>query len=208
LIEATFQDVLEWCEIVTGLEFPSLLFGRILRPPPPDAIRLLNLHAEAGRLFGADPETRSHPEVVRGLEQNMIHALVTCLGAAPIQEDTPAQRRRSDVMVRFEAAITSRSDRQIPGLAEICGEIGVSGRRLDTYSRQFFGMGSRRYLLLRRLSVLRDALRAGQILTDDLDAVARDYGFVDLRRLDAVYLSVFGEGPQATIDAKPSLVQR
>ena len=107
LIETTIEDVMVWCEIVTGHQFPSLLLGRVLRPRPPDAIRLLNLHAEAGRLFGSHSKTLAHPEVVRAIEQNMIHALVECLIASPVQKDTPAQRRWGDVMVRFEAAIAS-----------------------------------------------------------------------------------------------------
>jgi hypothetical protein len=201
-IEAQLEDVAEWYQILTGQEFPSQFLGRILRPPLPDAVNLLNLHAEAGRLLGADPETFSHPEVVRALELNMIHALVECLSAPPIREDTLVQRRRSDLMLRFEAAIASRSDRPSPDLGELCREIEIPERSLDNYSQQFLGMRSRQYLLLRRLYILRGALRVGRTLPVDLDSVACHHGFVDARTLNASYLAVFGETLQATIGAR------
>src|SRR6266568_129431 len=43
--------------------------SRILRPAPPAAMRLLHLHAEAGRLARTTPDIIAHPEVARALEQ-------------------------------------------------------------------------------------------------------------------------------------------
>ena len=92
----------------------------------------------------------------------------------------------------------------MPNLAELCVGIGISERSLHNYSRQFLAMAPQQYLRLRSLSILREAFRAGRILPHDLNAVARDYGFIDLRRLNAAYLAVFGEAPKATTEAGTS----
>jgi hypothetical protein len=56
--------------------------GRIVRPRPADMKRLLRLHARVARLAQTRPTALIHPEVARGLEHEVLHALVNCLGEA------------------------------------------------------------------------------------------------------------------------------
>jgi hypothetical protein len=56
--------------------------GQIVRPPAGDLARLLRLHARVARLVETRPTALLHPEVARGLEHEVLHALVRCLGNA------------------------------------------------------------------------------------------------------------------------------
>ena len=70
-------------------------------PPRGDVARLRRLHAQACRLAETRPKVLAHPEVARGIEQELIYALVTSL-AARAQDDGAARRQHTRIMIRFE----------------------------------------------------------------------------------------------------------
>ena len=139
----------------------------------------------------------SHREVARALEQELVHALVNCLAAGDAHDHDAARRRHADVMVRFEEALATQSDRplQVP---ELCAAIGVPERTLRVSCAEFLGMAPTRYIRLRRLNMVRAALRRADPATASVAELARRYGFTELGRFAAAYRTVFGETPSTT----------
>jgi AraC-like DNA-binding protein len=168
--------------------------------PNPAASRTLRaLHAAAIKLFESRPAEVLAASAVRGLEQQMIHALVECLsnGVAGVH-DTSAAKRHRRIVTCFEDACVTYADR-MPALVEICTMLGVPERTLRTSCEQYLGMGPMIYLRLRRMNLVRRALRAARPPETNVQELARHHGFSDLGRFAATYRRLFGELPSATL---------
>jgi AraC-like DNA-binding protein len=70
-------------------------------------------------------------------------------------------------------------------------------------------VGRRAYLWLRRMHLVRWALRSADAEKTTVTAIATDHGFWELGRFAVAYRSLFGEAPSAALrrppeDAKPA----
>jgi hypothetical protein len=98
---------------------------------PTDAVaKLRRLHAAAVPLGENAPEIIANHDAAYGLEQALIQAVVDCLGKREAREDTAAQQRQHElIMRRFRRAVEESPDQPLY-IAEICEAIGVSDRTL------------------------------------------------------------------------------
>jgi len=185
---------------------PAIL-GRELRvpteawsiAPSPDAMaRLQRLHAAATTLAEDVPQTLAHPQASRGLEQALIEAMITCLGGGEIREDGAAFRQHAAIMRRFSRVIEERLDQPLY-LPELCREIGTAERTLRACCNEHLGVGPKRYLLLRRMHLVRRALRESILGNTTVTEIATRYGFWQFGRLAIEYKALFGETPSATL---------
>jgi len=87
---------------LTGKRVTPPLEGKLLQPSRRDMARLRRLHAQVCRLAETNSKMLSHPEVARAVEQDLIHALVTCLTTARHRTDGFAGRHHTSIMLRFE----------------------------------------------------------------------------------------------------------
>ncbi len=185
--------------------------GRDLKPPvdvvtetPPPAVmtRLRWLHAAAGSLAKEAPEIIANLEAARGLEDELLEALVACLRPAKNEEDAVAKRRHAIVMRRFHAAVTASGDRPVY-VSDLCSAIGVSDRTLETCCQEHLGMGPKRYLWLRRMQHARRALALADHKSATVSKIATAHGFWQLGRFAMAYRSFYGESPSATLSRAP-----
>ena len=176
--------------------------GRVVRPSLRDAARLKRLHAQACRLAETRPKILAHPEVARAIEQGLIHALVTCLTAAKVEEHGAAIRHHARIMVRFEEVLAEHLGRPLH-MAELCELICVTDRTLRLCCAEFLGISPTRYVLLRRLKDVRIALRDADSDTANIAELARRFGFTELVRFAEAYQAVFGEAPSTTLRRAP-----
>jgi AraC-like DNA-binding protein len=174
----------------------------VLRLSSSAIARLRRLHADARRLVEKKPALFAHPEVARALEQELICALVTCLSIGAHCRHLAPGRRRAEIMRQFEEALAAHSER-VPHLPDLCRAIGVSERTLRACCAEFLGMSPIRYLRLRRLGMVRAALRHSDPATANVSDTARRHGFLQLGRFAAQYRAVFGEAPSATLQRAP-----
>jgi AraC-like DNA-binding protein len=172
--------------------------ARVLRPTSRDAARWRRLHAQACRLAETKPKILSHPEVARAIEQDLLHALVTCLAGAKIYEEGAAKRNHALVMVRLEEVLGEHFSRPLH-IPELCELIGVGERTLRSCCADFLGISLSRYILLRRLKQVRRALGQADPDTTGVSAIARRYGFTQLGRFAGAYRSAFNESPSTTL---------
>ncbi|HMD63139.1 MAG TPA: helix-turn-helix transcriptional regulator [Stellaceae bacterium] len=170
-------------------------FARRWRPAPAAKAHLRSFHAAAVRMAKVHPEILIGREAAHGLEQQLIHALVDCLSAGPLDEDVSADRHR-DILARFEGVLEMQPFLRV---AEICAVLGVSVRVLRRCCEEQLGMTPSSYLGLCRMQQVHRALRSGELEAAGVAEVARRYGVRDLGRFTAGYRAFYGELPSATL---------
>ena len=173
-----------------------------IRPPGPVLSRLLNLHEAAGHLAKTAPDILAKPEIARSLEQALVEAMVLCLASGDDIETCRAHSHHATVMRRFEEAM--QADPEGPMyIMELCGALGVSYWTLRACCQEHLGMSPKRYLLLRRMHLVRQALRRADPGSMTVTEIATNCGFWELGRFAVVYRSLFGESPSTTLGRSP-----
>jgi AraC-like DNA-binding protein len=173
-------------------------------PPPAAMARLLRLHSAAVSLAREAPEIIANPEAARGLEHELVQALVTCLRPEKNEEDAVAKRQHALVMRRFHAAVAASSDRPLY-VSDLCSAIGVSDRTLRICCQEHLWMGPRRYLWLRQMQQVRHALALADHRRTTVTEIATAHGLWELGRFAGTYRSLYGESPSATLARAPGL---
>jgi AraC-like DNA-binding protein len=194
----TTDDLDTACKAITGHEFGMLPLTHLVRPSPALLSRLLNLHAVVGQIAEATPDLLGLPEVIRALEQELIHAMVRCLTEGVPSEMTVRGRRHDIFIARFEEFLEANPDQPLY-LTEICAAIGVAERTLRAACEECLGMGPIRYLSLRRMHLVRRALLRADPSTATVTRLATDHGFWELGRFSVAYRNLFGESPSETL---------
>ena len=199
-----------WGIMSLPLEELSLLeaFAGCDLTPPKDAVsvtppvgamaKLQQLHAAAGHLAEDAPLVLAHPEAARDLEQALIEAMVTCLAASAVGEDRSALRQHAKIMRRFHRVIEENQDNAL-FIPELCTAIGASERTLRVCCQEQLGVSPKRYLLLRRMHLVRRALRESVPTQTTVTEIATRYGFWQFGRFAGEYKSLFGELPSTTL---------
>jgi AraC-like DNA-binding protein len=183
---------------LTGLRIASPPVGRVLRPSRSDAVRLLRLYSRACRLAETRHKLIANPEVARALEQELLHALVNCLIADDVSGNPKTRRHHTDIMVRFEDALSTLRGPQL-NMPALCAAIDVPERTLRVCCAEFLGMSPTRYLLLRRLNRARSALRRADPANASIAEIARSCQFQEPGRFAVTYRTIFGEMPSSTL---------
>ena len=101
-------------------------------------------------------------------------------------------------MARFEVTLATYPNRKLSA-GELCAAIGVSGRTLEACCVEVLGMSPGSYARLRRLNLVRAALRRADLTITRVSELARRYGFSELGRFAVTYRTVFGETPSTTL---------
>ena len=134
-------------------------------------------------------------DVASALERDLLAALIACLTTA---RRRGAKRHRVQIMARFEDVLACHQPLE-PHLPEMAAAVGTSERNLRLGCADFLGMSPGQYARLRRLNLVRAALRRADPVTARVGAIAKHYGFSDLGRFAGAYRAAFGEVPSATL---------
>jgi AraC-like DNA-binding protein len=164
--------------------------------------RLQRLHSAAGLLAEDAPAVLAHPEAARGLEQALIEAMFACLGGGEVDEDRASLRQHTAIMRRFYDAIELHLDQPLY-IPELCVEIGASERTLRVCCQEQLGMSPKRYLLMRRMHLTRQALRRSAPGEATVTEIATQFGFWQFGRFAGEYKFLFGELPSVSL-ARPA----
>jgi AraC-like DNA-binding protein len=168
--------------------------------PHPSALeKLQRLHGAIGMLARDTPEVIAVPEVAHGLEQALIQAMVTCcLSTTEFDTDRAAQRRHQTIMQRFHKLLEANPDRPVY-LIEMAEAVGASVRTLMNGCQEHLGMSPKKFLVLRRMHLARQALSMAAPSKTSVAGVATQYGFWEFGRFSGEYKSLFGELPSITL---------
>lgn len=189
------------CEALAGRQCSATALPSLVRPSPALMSRLQKLHKTVGQMAQNTPSILVLPEVVRSLEQQLIHLMVRCLTDGAFSGMTTAGQRRYSAVARLEALLEAYPDKPFH-LPEICAAIGVEERTLRSACHEHLGMSPMRFLALRRMHLVRRALLRADSSTT-VTRVAIDLGFWELGRFAVNYRALFGETPSATLRRSP-----
>jgi AraC-like DNA-binding protein len=185
-------------EVIIGRDFIKRLDQRIIRLHPALMSRLLRLHKAVGQLAHDTPDILELPEVLRALEEQLIHVMVRCLAEGAAVETSTGDRRHDKIIARFEGFLEAHSDRPLY-LPEICAALGVAERTLRASCEEHLGMGPIRYLTLRRMHLVRRALLRTDPSRATVTSIVTDHGFWELGRFSVAYRTLFGESPSESL---------
>ncbi|MBV8891821.1 MAG: AraC family transcriptional regulator [Acidobacteria bacterium] len=184
-----------------GKRYVTAPDGHLIRTPPRSALsKLRRLHEAAGDLAEDAPAVVGHPEAARGLEQALIGAMIDCL-RGEVYEDRAAQRQHAMIMRRFHSVVEQHLEEPLY-IPELCKAVGASERTLQACCQEHLSMSPKRFLLLRRMHLVRKALHRSTPFETTVTKIATRYGFWQLGRFAVEYKALFGESPSATL-ARP-----
>lgn len=184
--------------IVAGSDLFEEQAGAILDPSAADITRLQRLHQSTARLAQQAPELIANADVARGIEQSLIHAMTLCFQFAGDKDFGCSLRNRSQVMRAFKHFLEECDDTPIY-VPELCTKLRIAERTLRTICQEYFGMGPKKYLFLRRMHLARRTLRSSDAETTSVTEVAMRFGFWELGRFSVAYRDLFGELPSVTL---------
>ena len=141
LVSLSHEELAACAKALTGTKIISPPEGRVLRPPPSTAKRLLLLHRKVCRLVETRQELIANPEVARALEQELLRVLVDCLVSGDAGDHPKRRRHHADIVIRFEDALASYREPHL-NLPALCTAIGVQERTLRMCSAEVLGMSS------------------------------------------------------------------
>jgi AraC-like DNA-binding protein len=128
----------------------------------------------------------AHPGLRREMEDLLLSALVT---TQPCEsDDAPGYLQRAEAYLRANAA-------RSVGMDELVAASGVSERTLQQAFRRYRGCSPLEYSRDLRLDAAREALRAGEGVTE----TALAFGFSHFGRFAQAYAARFGERPSETV---------
>ena len=189
------------------LEMGTAVAGHDVTPPVGQAkiavsksalLRLQRLHAAATHLAEHAPELIANPDAARGLENELMQAMVDCIATSDARVNTAAQRHHATIMKRFTRALEENADRPIY-LGELCAAAKASDRTLRLCCQEYLGVGPKRYLHLRRMHLAQRALLKATVDADSVTSIATQFGFWELGRFAVDYRTMFGEPPSTTL---------
>ena len=197
------EDLSAASRALVGGELTDRPAVRLLHANPAHMDRLMRLHMAARGFAELAPETLAHPEISVALENELVHALVSCLADEVPAKAGSGWRYHTAIIDRFEQVLAANYDRPIH-LADICSAVGASERTLRASCEEHLGMGPIRYLWLRRMHLARRALLGADPATATVTQIATEYGFWELGRFSVSYQALFGEAPSASLRKTPS----
>lgn len=189
-------------ETLVGHPYSEAADWHLIRPDSASFSRLHRLHGMVKLITKATPDFLEIPEVVRALEDKLVHAMVGCLFDSTLLRKTEGERRHDMIVARFEAFLEANPSKPVY-LTEICAGIGVAERTLRTACEQHLGMAPIRYLTLRRMHLVRRALQTTDASKATVTRIATDHGFWELGRFAGAYRTIFGESPSVTLHRPP-----
>ena len=198
----TPEDLAAASEAIIGHPVTLPSFPRSISPPASVASRLLRLHEAAAHLAKTAPDILAKPEVARAIEEALLEAMILCVTEGESDHVRNVHRQRARVMQRLEEVLTSTPDRPLY-MPQLCATVGASYTTLRDCCQEFLGMSPKRYLWLRRMHLVRWALRIADAQKTTVTEIATDYGFWELGRFAGAYRSLFGEAPSAALRRPP-----
>src|SRR3954447_1800457 len=197
-IRISVKPLVKYGAALTGATFSVPPVAQHGRPPRLAGRRLRTLYAAAIRMAAKHPQALANPDAAHGLEQQLLQAAVESLSGGPADGQIRPRRRNWDAMVRFEQLLQSGAGRKASP-TQICAALGISERLLRLLCNQHLGMGPTAYDRLRRMTLVRRALRRREPAMGSVSAAARHNDFRDLGRFAINYRAAFGELPSATL---------
>lgn len=186
-----------WSHDIGEPELGACGAARVVVPSRNAIRRLRRLHAQIIALAKHSSATAMEPEAASAMENTLMHAIGDCLACPEQRRPTSVQTRHAALMERFRDLLNANLDRALY-LPEVCAALGVSHRTLSYCCQDFLGMAPKRYFYLRRMHMVRRALRQAERHAT-VTEIATRHGFWEFGRFSTHYKALFNETPSTTL---------
>ena len=115
-----------------------------------------------------------------------MEAMFACLEGSEVRSSSATWRKFSVIIKRLRAMLDANVDQPIY-VPELCQALGVPERTLRKHCYDHLGMSPKKYLLLRRLNLVHQALLAADPSTTTVTEIAMNFGFWELGRFAIQY---------------------
>ena len=168
------------------------------RPTATARRELVRLHTAAMSVARTRLGLLTASEPAMGLEQEILDAVISCLGGGRPGQSQPGMQQHGNLMARFEDLLTAEPERAwtLEGLTK---SLARPEAALDACCHATLGMGPVAYGALRRLELIRRALRRADPALVRVADVAARYGYGEAEPFESAFLASFGEAPLATL---------
>jgi AraC family transcriptional regulator, ethanolamine operon transcriptional activator len=178
----------------------------LLRASPAAWARAEALARDACAVAAEDPGVFEVAEARRALRSAVLETADALL-ASPADEHEPGPTRQARTahrrLVRLVDDHVTAAPAWIAGVAELSGALGVSERQMREAFAGVLGVSPSRYMRLRRLVLVRAALRSPGRSWPTVREAALAHGFWHLGRFSRFYRDAFGEPPSRTLGGVP-----
>jgi AraC family ethanolamine operon transcriptional activator len=159
------------------------------------------------RSFGEAGVRRAYQEIIAAVSQTLQESSQP----RPKQRGRPCVPR-DQVLARILELSEASTDAAILTV-DLCRAVGVAERTLRNIFHEYFGIGPIRFLKVRQLQQIRDALHAADPTQETGTSVAARFGIWDFSLFARNYKRLFGEAPSCTLrtvrkPAQPNLTVR
>jgi transcriptional regulator GlxA family with amidase domain len=140
---------------------------------------------------------------VSGAKRDLAKASVGCRDPNEIPNPATRPGPHQEMIQHFHSVLQAAADRPVYVL-EMAMAIGASLPVLSVCCEEQLGMGPEKYLLLRRLHLVKRALCAANPAATTVPDMATRHGFWQFSQFSGLYKSVFGELPSDTLRRTPN----
>jgi AraC-like DNA-binding protein len=188
----TEEDVESVCAAWPGSGGTSTGGCLVVTPRRSALSRLRMLHACAAQV------AETYEAFALWLENELTRAMAEVIGINAVHSDSMARQHHQVIIRRFQELLESQPAGPLH-MQALSAAIGVSSRTLRMACQTQLGVSPTQYLLLRRMSMARRALREADPEVTRVTDVATEFGFLELGRFAVKYREIFGETPSSTL---------
>jgi AraC family ethanolamine operon transcriptional activator len=174
--------------------------SRVLRPGTECVARLRFMLTQAVEAARIEPAVLTAPASLGRMQADLLAACRSVVGQnfAPAVATGRPLIPRSEI-IRTAKDLIDRCEDMLPGIDDLARAADVSVRTLHTAFIDYYGLPPLRYLTLRRLHEVRDALRKADPDRTTVTRIAVRFGFWQFGRFAGQYRRLFGEKPSETL---------
>jgi AraC family ethanolamine operon transcriptional activator len=199
----------EWVSIAIPLEIWTHLDERIeqvtanelVRSAPETVGRLRELVRRFFAISHGHSRFLEIPSIVESIEAELLTAIRTMVLADHKRVITASGRpaiSREEVVRSAKILLEDRPNNRLPA-STLAVAAGVSERTLRNVFHDYYGVAPLRYLKLRRLHLVRNALKHADPRQSSVTEIATQFGIWELGRFAQAYRRLFGETPAETL---------
>jgi AraC family ethanolamine operon transcriptional activator len=174
--------------------------SRFIRLPVERALAIRRVVEQLRSIAVEDPRALESSVAIDTTSHKLAEAVREALWDKPAAADQHGRQPvpRGQVIDTAMEALEQR-DREPLTVTQLASIAHISERTLRTVFQDHFGMGPVRYLRLRTLNLVRDALHGADASATTVTQVATEFGVWELGRLAHDYQLLFGELPSETL---------
>ena len=180
------------------MAFTSFIVSTLVRGSMACAVLSAALVAGAATMAQAETKTRTtHDDwTVRCEEKGVCEAVQAVAPLPATALGRPRLARRE--IIRRALARLDVSTSEALRVSDLCQAAGVSNRTLQTAFLEHFGLSPHRFLMLRRMRAIHQALQAAGP-SDTVAQICGRFGVWDFGRFSSAYRRIYGEFPSRVL---------